>query len=437
MSVNHQVNLKIAVPHVTRIEGHGNIHVHVRDGEMIECRFDVIEAPRFFEAMLRGRPYSQASHVASRICGICAATHATTSLRAVENALGIEPSAQTQLLRKLNLCGEMIDSHILHIYMLVVPDLLGLPSVLPLADSAPEIIQRVLKMKRVAGDLCAAIGGRHTHPISMVPGGFTRIPSEQVMRDLETRLHDMNPDLEATLDLIEDLTWPSFQRESEYISLHSSNAYPLIDGLILSSDGGPRPLKDYREVTNEYIVGHSSAKHARNLQPSYMVGALARYNLNFDQLVSPARKAAERLGLPHPCHNPYLISLAQTVELVHFQQQALTLMRELLDTGLSPENPEKPPKLSGEGIGACEAPRGTLFHHYTIEQGVLEEANCVIPTAQNLANLELDMRAYVQEYWRKDPDQLQLELEMLVRAYDPCISCSTHCVDLQIENSNH
>src|SRR5512145_2936140 len=218
-------NVTVDVHHVTRVEGHGNIVVEVRNGELVSCRFEVIETPRFFEVMLRGRPYLEASHITSRICGICSVGHATTSLRATERALSISVSEQTRLLRKLNLFGEILDSHVLHVYMLVAPDLLGLPSVLPLAKDAPDVVLRALRMKKLAGDLCKAICGRHTHPLGMTVGGFRMFPSVAELENLRQRLIESRADLNATLELFSKLHFPQFERDTEYIALYAPDEY--------------------------------------------------------------------------------------------------------------------------------------------------------------------------------------------------------------------
>jgi sulfhydrogenase subunit alpha len=433
MDTHNRQRLEINLHHITRVEGHGNIVIDAHNGNINKCELHIVEAPRFFEAILRGQPYQNASHISSRICGICAVTHATTSLRATEKALGIEPSKQTVLLRKLNLCAEMLDSHILHIYMLIAPDLLGVGSVLPLAKNAPEVVHRALRMKKVAGDLSAAIGGRHTHPIAMTVGGFTHFPSEDELESLCQRLEDLRKDLDETVILFKDLSFPDFERETEYIALQAENEYCLMDGRITSSDGGAWTLEQYREVTNESMVDHSTAKHAKNQRSSYMVGALARFKVNYPDLHATSKAIAQELGLNPDCTNPYKITLAQIVECSHFTEQAISIIENLLEEGIHPENPLSPPRLSGDGVGSCEAPRGTLYHHYAIEDGLIVEANCIIPTAQNLANIEADMRELVPQRMNHPLDQTQLELEMLVRAYDPCISCSTHMLELRLD----
>lgn len=427
------MNKRVAVHHITRVEGHGNIIVEVSDGELKDCRLEITETPRFFEAMLRGRPYQEASHITSRICGICATGHATTSLCAIEKALGITPSTQTKLLRKLTFHGEILDSHILHVYMLVAPDFFGVGSVIPLANSHPEVVERALRMKKLAGDICAVVAGRHTHPIAMTVGGFTHFPQPSELESLRLRLIAMRADVDETVDLFASLPWPQFERDTEYISLTKPDEYAFISGDILSSDGAKMPVEAYPGVTNEYLVKHSSAKHTRHTRDSYMVGALARFNNNYSQLHPRAKKAAVALGLKPKVTNPYLNSAAQIVEIVHCVEDAIAIIDQLHVTGIKPEPPVQPVKQAGEGVGVCEVPRGMLIHHYWIDEGgKIEGANCIIPTNQNLANIEKDMRALIPQILSKPVEAMRLDLEMLVRAYDPCISCSVHV--LKVEN---
>lgn len=421
------MNKRIDVHHVTRVEGHGNIVVEVDDGKLKTCRFEVTETPRFFEAMLRGRPYQEASHITSRICGICATGHATASLRASEKALGVELSEQSWLLRKLTFDGEILDSHLLHVYMLVAPDFLGVGSVIPLATSHPEVVLRALRMKKLSGDLCAAVTGRHTHPIAMTVGGFTHFPSVSELKDLRQRLVDSRRDVETTVDLCASLPWPEFERDTEYVSLKKPDEYAFIDGEIATSDGWVYPAEQYQKVTNEYMVPHSTAKFTRHKRDSYMVGALARFNNNFDQLQPRAKEAAAKLGLKPKVTNPYLNSAAQVVEIVHCVEDAIEIIDQLITKGIKIEKPATPTRKHGVGVGTADVPRGLLIHHYQIgDDGNMTGANCVIPTNQNIANLELDMKALVPKIIEKPEDQMRLGLEMLVRAYDPCISCSVH-----------
>ncbi|MFP4322812.1 MAG: Ni/Fe hydrogenase subunit alpha [Anaerolineales bacterium] len=426
-------NVKVDVHHLTRVEGHGNIVVDVQNGMLKQCELQIVETPRFFEAMLRGRPYEESSHITSRICGICAVGHATASLRATEKALGVTPSEQTVLLRKLNFHGEILDSHILHVYMLVTPDLVGTGSVIPLAKTAPEVVLRALRMKKLAGDLCKAICGRHTHPVAMTVGGFTHYPTLAELHDLRERFVAMQDDIEATVKLYKSLELPSFNRETEYIALHDPDEYCFIDGVIKSTDDVVKPIEDYRDVTNEQIVPHSSAKHAAHLRDSYMVGALARFNVNYPQLHPYAKEVATALGIKPKATNPYLNTVAQVVEIAHCCADAIERIDELLARDVVWEDPAPPTRTSGTGVGAADVPRGTLFHEYTIEEGRVVGANCIIPTGQNLANIEADMREMVPEILEYTQEEITHRLEMLVRAYDPCISCSTHILDVSFE----
>lgn len=425
-------NVRINVHHVTRVEGHGNIVVDIRDGTVEQCELQIVETPRFFEAMLRGRPYGQASHITSRICGICAIGHATASLRATEHALQVQLTPQTVALRKLAFHGEMLDSHILHVYMLVAPDFLNVGSVIPLAASHPDIVKRALRMKKFSGDLCKVLVGRHTHPIAMTVGGFTHYPSMAELHDLRAQAEALLDDVDATVELFGTLPWPNFERETEYVALVQPDEYGFIDGTIATTDGHELPVDAYRKVTNEYLEPHATAKHTAFSRDSYMVGALARFNLKHDQLSGRAKAAAEHLGLEPICYNPFMNSAAQVVEIVHCFDDIIRLLDDMIETGIEWEAPAPVTLTPGaRGVGACDVPRGTLFHEYQIgEDGLIQEANCIIPTGQNLANIDRDMRALVPTLITESEDDIRLKMEMLVRAYDPCISCSAHFLDI-------
>ena len=420
-------NLKVDVHHVTRVEGHGDIVVDAQNGEIKECRFEVVEAPRFFEAFVRGRPYNELNHITSRICGICAVGHSTTSAMATEKALGVELTEQAQLLRKLNFHGEQIDSHVLHTYYLVAPDFFGVGSVFPLIKVNREAVERALRIKKLSGDLCAMIGGRHTHPCALVVGGFTHTPTEDELRAMRERLVAARKDMDASVELFGSLDWPQFERETEYISLTKDDEYAFVGGRIKSSDGFEYPVEEYKQVTNEKMVPFSTAKWTSHNRDSYMVGALARFNNNFDQLHPRAKDAAAQLGMEPMVTNPFLNTAAQVVEMVHCVEDSIEIIDELLERGIKQEDPTEVEVKAGEGVDSCDVPRGILFHHYAYdEQGRCTDANCIIPTNQNMANLNHDMQELVPQIIDKPQDEVRLTLEMLVRAYDPCISCSAH-----------
>jgi coenzyme F420-reducing hydrogenase alpha subunit len=424
-------NINVNVDHVTRVEGHGNIVVSVKEGKIEECKWEVVEAPRFFEAFVRGRSYLEVAHITSRICGICSIGHTLASLQATEAALGVKVSEQTRLLRRILIQGENLQSHVLHSYFLAAPDFVGVPSVFPLVKTHPEVVLRALRMKKLANDLCDVFGGRTVHPITPTVNGFTKLPEIKEIKDIRKRLVDAGPDLEATLALFQTLKIPDFKRETEYISLKSKEEYALYDGVIASTEAGTTPVENYRSWTNEYLVPHSTAKYTKNVRDSYMVGALARFNNNHDQLSPRAKKAAAALGLKAPCYNSFMNTVAQVVEAVHAVDESIRLIDEVLDKGFKEEDRRILLK-AGKGVGAVDVPRGILFHDYTYDKnGICREANCIIPTNQNHANIQKDMEALLPQILDRSQDEIRLKLEMLVRAYDPCISCSTHLLQVR------
>ncbi|MEW5804461.1 MAG: Ni/Fe hydrogenase subunit alpha [bacterium] len=431
--------ININLQHVTRVEGHGNIIVNATNGKLERCEWQVPESPRFFESMVRGRHFPEIARITSRICGICSVGHQLASVKATEKALGIEISEQTDKLRRLLKHGENFDSHILHVYFLVAPDLLGVSSVMPLAASHPEVVKRALAMKGVGSRWSGIICGRSTHPVRIVPGGFSKLPTKAELLELKKLILDTVPDVKATAETLQSLAdrIPAFERKTEYVGLVDSVEYGLYDGRIgcLMPDGQRTLLnvEEYRSVTNEWVSPLSTAKYTRHQMDSYMVGALARINLNFQQLHPEAKKVAESLGFSVPCYNPYMNTVAQFIEAVHSAYAGLDLIDSLLDAGLREE--EVPPiqPRAGRGVGAVDVPRGILFHDYEYdESGLCLSANCIIPTNQNHANIQCDMDQLVPAMIRSNKSQAEMELslEMLVRAYDPCISCSTHYLDI-------
>jgi len=428
-------SIDIKVHHVTRVEGHGNIVVNATDGVLEEVRWEVPESPRLFEAMLRGRHYSDVQHIASRICGICSIAHSTASLHASEAALGVKVSEQTRRLRKLLFNAEVLESHVLHACCLAAPDFLGAPSVIPLVNTHKDVVVKVMSLKRLAYKLADLLAGRKTHPISCIVGGFSMLPDLEKLEMIRDALIASLADYEALVDLFKSLAGeiPSFERETEYIALKDPNEYAFISGDIASSDTATVPIDQYRSVTNEFCVPHSTAKYTKNVRDAYQVGALARFNINHEQLHPKAKDAAVELGLKAPCYNPYMITIAQVVEAVHATEDSILLIDKLLETGVTKE-PETAEIQAGCGVGAVEAPRGILFHDYTYGgDGILTEANCVIPTNQNHNNIQHDMEALVPTILDRPQEEIRLMLEMLVRAYDPCISCSTHMLQVRFK----
>ncbi len=431
------MDLQINVHHLTRVEGHGNIVIDMQSGQLKKAQLEIVEPPRFFEAMLKGRNFHEAAIITSRICGICSLGHQMTSLKATEAALGLAISEQTLKLRKILVHGATFQSNVLHALFLAAPDFLNVGSVFPLINTHKEVVLAALRLKRLANEIGELISGRAVHPISCVPGGFTKLPTNEELAALREKLVTQAiPDASFVVEVVASLAGaiPDFVRETEYISVYSPQEYGLYDGQICSSDSGLHPVDDYLRVTNEFIVPHSTSKHARFNRSSYFVGALARFN-NSSALLSPlAKDVAARLGLQAPNYNPYMNTVAQVVEVAHCVEDTIRLIDELLATGIKAEKPNQEPTRYGRGMATTEVPRGILFHDYTYNrQGQIEKANCIIPTGQNLANIDDDMKKLVPEIIGEGKAAITKKLEMLVRAYDPCISCSVHLLDVQFD----
>jgi coenzyme F420-reducing hydrogenase alpha subunit len=439
MHKNH--NLDIDLHYITRVEGHGNIVINVKDGKLEKCQWQVPEAPRFFEAMVVGQKWDVLQHITSRICGICSIGHTLASLKATESAFGIKLSERDTKLRKLALHAENLQSHVLHLGYLVLPDLMGVGSVIPLASSHPAEVKTVVRIHKAANAMSDLICGRTIHPQRLIPGGFTKIPSKDELKNLKDALKAEWNDIEIVAKLLLSLApkLPSFARETEFIALTNSNDYAFYDGEIGSTDTKSASVGSYLEYTNEYIVPHSTAKYAKHARGSYMVGALARYNLNHDLLTKKAKDVASLSGLKAICHNPYMNNIAQLVEIVHSWEDSIRLIDELLadncydapHTGIQTNVPTYQ-RTNVQGIGAVEVPRGILYHDYIYDdKGFCTKANCIIPTNQNHANIQADMEALVPQILDRPKNEIELALEMLVRAYDPCISCSTHFLKVE------
>src|SRR4030066_58984 len=363
----------VDVHHVTRVEGHGNIYVNVKKGIIEKCEWNISEAPRFFEAMVVGRSWSELHHITSRICGICSIGHSLASLKATESAMGVTISEQDLKLRKLALHAENLQSHILHLGYLVLPDLMGVGSVIPLASSNPEEVKIVLRLHRLANDMSNLICGRTTHPQRLIPGGFAKLPTMKELAATRERLKNWVPDPQAVAGLFKSLApkLPDFTRETEFIALTKPDEYALYDGDIASTDAGKAPATEYLSFANEYIVPTSTAKRAKHNRESYMVGALARFNLNYEKLSPMAKQAAALFNLKPVCYNPFMNSIAQLVEVVHSVEDSIRLIDEITATGLQSQPDYYKPDIkvkAGRGVGAVEVPRGILFHDYMYNQ---------------------------------------------------------------------
>lgn len=424
----------IVVEHLARVEGHGGVTVELDGDSVADVRFDIFEGARLLEGLVRGRTYEDISQVLSRICAICSVAHSLTSIKATENAFGVKVSEQTEILRDLMWRGENIESHALHIFLLAVPDYLGYPSALALAADYPEAVRLALKMKKLGNSVQETIGGRAVHPVNAVVGGFGRVPEVNELIALRRQLQEGMADVDVLVDLLASLPPADFCRsESLFAALRSPGGYGyfLGDEIEVVENGGRETIlaPEYRTLTNETAVPHSHAKHSAYRGKPFMVGALARLMVNQEKLGARAAAAMEKIGLALPSANPMDNNKAQAVELVHDTEHALGSVDLLLDNGPARERPVEVRPRAGTGTAVTEAPRGILIHSYAYDdEGRLVSADVITPTALNAASVEERLRCAVEQSAGSDDGELARKLEMIVRAYDPCISCSVHLV---------
>ena len=426
---------RIRTDALARVEGEGAMNVRVRDGEVLEVQLRIYEPPRFFEALLRGRSYTEVPDITARICGICPVAYQTSGCLAIEQACRTTVDGPIRELRRLMYCGEWIESHALHLYMLHAPDFLGYESAIHMAADHRELVERALATRKAGNQLLIAIGGRAEHPINPRTGGFYRAPTRDELAPL---VEPLQRALEATLDtvaLTATLTMPDFERDYEFVALRDDDGrYPIDRGRIVSSGGLDIPAEAFDDHFVEEQVAHSNALHSRFRDGgSYMVGPMARYSLAFDGLSPLARDAAREAGLGPTCRNPFQSIVVRAVELLYAIEEALRLIEAY-------EQPD-PPAVAleprdGVGCGVSEAPRGILWHRYEIDaSGAIRDARIVPPTSQNQRAIEEDLRGFVAGHLDLSDDELQWQCEQAIRNYDPCISCATHFLKLDIERA--
>jgi sulfhydrogenase subunit alpha len=425
----------IEVPALARVEGEGGLYIGLKNGEAIEVRLDIYEPPRFFEGFLVDRFLQDVPDMTARICGICPVAYQMSSTTALENALGIEVSPRIYALRRLMYDGEFIESHALHIYMLQAPDLLGFPSALELAAVAPEVVKNALRMKKAGNAILSAIGGRSVHPVNACVGGFYRWPD---IKPLKALLPELEWGLEAARECVRwsvSLPYPDLEVDYEFVATHHPEEYGIIRGEIWSSKGSKLPVSEYETRYLEEQVRHSNALHGHTTDGgTYIVGPLARLNLNHEQLLPEAKKTLQEAGIKLPITNPYKSLIARAVELVQAFEEAVQLVGDYDPTG--PAHVDLKLK-AGEGAGSSEAPRGLLYHRYKIDDnGLIKFAKITPPTAQNLPRIEEDLRLLVPKLVEMSQEEATLTAEELVRSYDPCISCATHFLKIKIENKD-
>jgi sulfhydrogenase subunit alpha len=422
----------IKVDYLARVEGEGGLHIKIKDDKVVDVKFNIFEPPRFFEAFLRGRKFTEAPDITARICGICPIAYQMSSANAMEMACGIKADGALRQLRRLIYCGEWIESHALHVYMLHAPDFLGYDDAVRMAKDHPDLVKQGLKLKKIGNDLMILLGGREIHPINIRIGGFYKVPTK---KELQKMVEPLKWALEAsrkTVRFVSTLKFPDFEQDYEFVSVSHDTEYPIHEGRIISNKGVDIPVSDFLNIFEEQHLGHSTSLHAViKDRGAYHVGPMARYSLNFDKLTPLAQKAAIESGLGPECKNPFKSIIARAVELVFACEEALRIIEHY-------EMPERPyidvlPK-AGIGHGATEAPRGLLYHRYDIDdEGVIKTARIVAPTSQNQKVIENDLAAFVPLNLEMSHEDLTWKCEQAIRNYDPCISCSCHFLKLHME----
>lgn len=423
----------IRVPYLSRVEGEGGLYVRLDGDRVEEVKINIFEPPRFFEAFLQGRHFTEVPDITARICGICPVAYQMSAVHAFEAALGVTITPEIRLLRRLLYLGEYIESHALHIYLLQAPDFLGYESAISLAKDHPDVVEKGLRLKKTGNDLLEVLGGRPSHGVSVCVGGFHRMPRKRDLLELRGRLENALQAAKETVDLVSTFTFPQFVANYEFVSLSHPHEYPLNERRIVSSRGIDVEPSDFEMCFLEEHVEHSTALHSVRVPSasSYLVGPLARVNLNFDKLSSGAREAARASGIEWPCRNPFKGVVARAIELVHACEESLAI----ISTYQEPEISRVPYEVrASEGCAATEAPRGVLYHRYRINnQGLVEFAKITPPTAQNLRRMEDDLRMFIPAISAKADQDIALDCEALIRCYDPCISCSTHFLHLTLD----
>jgi sulfhydrogenase subunit alpha len=415
----------IDINHITKIEGHASLHLETEGNKVLKCELEAEEGARFFEGLVVGRRFDEIVEITSRICGICSVAHTVTCQKAIENALNIKVTEQTQTLRELLVMGERIRSHASHLYFFALPDYLGFESALAMIAKYKKEVERALRLIKLGNDMIRSIGGREMHPITTIIGGFSSPPKQEELKDLLIRIKRAKDDALATADIFLGLTCPNFERKSEHMSLKQIDGFPLITGIITSNELFEMDPNDYDDYLEEYLEDYATSKFAVKQGKAYMTSALARLNNNYKLLTKDAEKVLKKSKIILPSYNPFHNNIAQVIELVHWIDIAILTLEKL---EVKEEKPVEPVfKKGSRGIGCTEAPRGLLFHDYTFdEKGNVMKANIITPTAQNLRHMEEDIQAFLPSVLGQDEKKVIIEVEKLIRSYDPCFSCSTH-----------
>jgi sulfhydrogenase subunit alpha len=419
---------------MARVEGEGSLSIVDTGTGGPEVKLNIFEPPRFFEALLRGRRAEEVPDIVSRICGICPVAYQISSLNAFEGLFGVEVDEQVERLRRILYYGEWVESHALHVFMLAAPDFMRVPDAIAMAKRDPELVREALTLKRLGNRLMTAVGGREIHPVSLKIGGIYRAPSKGAVASLLPELDRLRSSVQKMVTFVSSLERPSLERESTLVCLYDPTRYAIDRGEIVSNQGLRLPPSAFEENFEEHQVEYSNALHSRTKGGgSYMVGPLARFSLNYGQLNPAARALAKEVGLKPPLKDPFQSILVRALEIVHALEETAREVREYEE----PVRPSVPYKVkAGTCYGVSEAPRGILYHSYTVNgRGLVERAKIIPPTAQNQAMMEDDVRLLAPRIMNSDADEARRLSEMAIRNYDPCISCATHFLRLDIRKA--
>ncbi|MDD3580977.1 MAG: Ni/Fe hydrogenase subunit alpha [Desulfobacca sp.] len=422
----------IKVDYLARVEGEGALYIRIKDDRVTQVQLKIFEPPRFFEAFLQGRKFTEAPDITARICGICPVAYQMSSVHAMEQLLGLKVEGPLRELRRLIYCGEWIESHGLHVYMLHAPDFLGYADALQMARDYPEVVKRGLKLKQIGNELVALVGGREVHPINVRVGGFYSVPRKKDLVPMVEKLKWARDAALETVRWVGTFDFPPVEPEYEFVSLRHPQEYPFNEGRLVSNKGLDIAVDDFENHFEEEHVPYTTALHSViKARGAYYVGPMARYNNNFDLLPSGVQAAAQEAGLTSFCRNPFQSIIVRSVEILYACEESL----RIIDQYEQPDRPylEAEPR-AGVGHGISEAPRGSLYHRYRIDdQGVIQEAKIVPPTSQNQKTVESDLYQVAVQNLHLPEDQLTWLCEQAIRNYDPCISCSVHFLKLHLE----
>jgi coenzyme F420-reducing hydrogenase alpha subunit len=422
----------IKVPYLARVEGEGGLYIKIHDRRVVDVKLKIFEPPRFFEAFLRGRNFGEVPDITARICGICPVAYQMSAVHAIENAFGLEVDGPLRALRRLLYCGEWIESHTLHVYMLHSPDFLGYPDAIQMAKDHADVVQRGLQLKKVGNQILTLLGGREIHPINVRVGGFYKVPSRGELAKLAERLKWARDAALETVRWAASMPFPEFEQDYLFVALRHPEEYPFNEGRIVSNRGLDIAAAEYENNFVEEHVEHSNALHSVLKQEGpYFVGPLARYNVNFDRLSPLAQDAARNAGLAPVCRNPFKSIVIRSVEILQACDEALRIIAQY-------EPPEhsavEVPIRAASGCACTEAPRGILYHRYRIDEaGIIRDAKIVPPTSQNQKVIEQDLSHFVPTFLTLSDKDLGWRCEQAVRNYDPCISCATHFLKLEVD----